>query len=177
MTAPIAIADFESAEEDTVTLLMSQAQERLKQQIELARASDGRAQGMLAVASGFSAAAFSSAVSSWGESPGLFDALVVGPTIAGLFWTLAAIAAMRAMSPVGVHTPGWPPSWVAGDLRARKSYRRIVSEVAVQLDVMIGENRKLMNLNARWTRISILFLMLAPFIGFLAALAAELGVT
>ena len=175
MSRPIAVADFESAEVATLELMLAQAQERLKQQVQLAQGADSRAQGILSVASGFAAAGFSGSVVAWDGAGSHFAPLPLGALVAGLFWVFAAAGAMRAMSPVDIDAPGWPPSWLAGDLRAHKGYHRIVSEVLVQLDVMISANRRVMRENARWTRRSILLLMVAPALGLLAAVAAALG--
>jgi hypothetical protein len=161
---PKLVESFEDAEESVLNLVLEQAQVRLSQQIELAVAADQRSYGLLAVLSGFSAAAFSTAITT------NTAALSVGAGVAGALWGAGALSAVVSMNPIGVHAPGWPPSWVAADVRARKGYRRIVSEVIAQLDVMIAENRRVMQRNAAWTRAAMAAMVAAPFVGLLAAL-------
>lgn len=164
MAAPKLVESFETAEENVLNLVLEQGQVRLGQQLELAVAADQRSYGLLAVLSGFSAAAFSAAITTDTA------ALSVGAGAAGALWGVGALSAVISMNPIGVHAPGWPPSWVAADVRARKGYHRIVSEVIAQLDVMIAENRVVMQRNAAWTRAAMAATVAAPFVGVLAAL-------
>lgn len=159
MTEPVKAQDFERAQDDTLGLALTQAQDRLRTQIDMARGSDSRAQNLLSVCAAFTGAAVAGGLTALVNG---YAAICVAGLAAAILWIAGAIFALRAMTPVDMDVPGWPPSSLIDDFRANKTYAQMVADMLVHLDAMISDNRTIVKKNAELTRTSMLFLVAAP---------------
>ena len=162
---------LEEASPDILAEIMRQAELRLENQSELARAVDQRALTLAGIAGAFAAATTAKAFEDWITQP-LLAQLSVG---VGASLLLSMLFAVLAARPANLYVTGnLPSSWIE-DVKAKRSLATCLAETATLYDRYIRANDRRLRGRGVFLRISLWFLFLSPVAAGLVAFAGDFG--
>jgi hypothetical protein len=159
-------ADFASANDDMLNLILTEGDKRLAAQGALMLAADTRASGVLAAAVALAAAGI--AVAAGESAKTSITPLLTSAAVFGIFAIAAAVAAVMALWPTNVQSLGWNPALFVEDMSKGIGLLEVKAQMCAQLTKRIRTNRACASGLSLRIRISMLLLVLAPIIGALA---------
>lgn len=171
MTESHPASAYKSAHEDTLRFIREEADKRLSAQLTLMTAADSRANGILAAATALGAAGFALAADQYANNV----ALGAGAIVFGSLASLSAVAAVAALWPTLIEPVGAGPRIFVDDVAAAKDFTTIQCEMLKILDDRILKNRRKSRRLARFIRLAMALLVLAPISAGLAVLVWPAG--
>lgn len=144
--------------------IVRQAEERFKMQVQLALASDARANAMSTWTSATAGAFVIAAI-------GTLDGAARSAALAaGGCFALAALCAIWAARPIAFGCIGTLPSGWIDVVKTDEKLVESLAGYAVILDGHLNENEGRMRENGNWTRGAMLWMVISPFVALATAL-------
>ena len=133
------VAAFKVADDELVTMLMQEADKRVAAQIDLLKASDARATGLVAAGVAVAVAAIAIAASAAGKTDAVILFWASTGLVAGAM--LSTVLAVWALWPCKVEPPGWDPDSFLDDAKTSRKYSEIKIEAVALLQRRLDKNR------------------------------------
>ena len=162
-----------TATDDSLDLIVQESDKRIAAQVQVMLATDSRSNALLAAGTALAAASFGVAASQYQSQQ--FSPLVVGAVVTATTAAVAAALAVWALWPRGVETSGWSPILFLPDLRASKSKKQILAEIAAHNQAKIDGNTKCNMSIANRARATMIVLIIAVPLGAIAASVRAFG--
>lgn len=161
------VSAFKAADDELVAMLMQEADKRVAAQIDLLKAGDARATGLVAAGVAIAVAGVAIAAGATGKA----EAAVLFWTAVGLATgaMLSTVLGVWALWPCKVEPQGWDPDTFIDDAKNARQYSEIKIEAVALLQRRVDKNRLVAQILGSRSELSLIALSGSPICAFAAS--------